>query len=84
MPIEPLPKREVPSHIPKPDYATESETLESIPARWSGVWGGRVFGTAEEVGRTITYGLRDVVSSRSVPRTGALILSPTLAFGAAR
>ncbi|BGP54108.1 Methionine aminopeptidase 1 [Rhodotorula sphaerocarpa] len=65
MPVEPLPKREVPSHIPKPDYATESETLESIPARWSGVWGGRVFSTAEEVGRTITYGLRDVVANRA-------------------
>ena len=60
MPVEPVPKREVPAHIPKPDYATESEALESIPARWSGVWGGRVFGTAEEVGRTIAYGLRDV------------------------
>ncbi|KAG0659496.1 Methionine aminopeptidase 1 [Rhodotorula mucilaginosa] len=62
MPIEPVPKREVPAHIPKPDYATESEALESIPARWSGVWGGRVFGTAEEVGRTIAYGLRDAAN----------------------
>lgn len=60
MPVEPVPKRQVPDHIPKPDYATESEALESIPARWSGVWGGRVFGQAEEVGRTIAYGLRDV------------------------
>ncbi|POY70888.1 hypothetical protein BMF94_6065 [Rhodotorula taiwanensis] len=59
MPVEPVPKRQVPDHIPKPDYATESEALESIPARWSGVWGGRVFGQAEEVGRTIAYGLGD-------------------------
>lgn len=58
-----MPKREVPSHIPKPDYATEGELLENIPGKWSGVFGGSIMGKAEEVGRVIGYGLRDVVSS---------------------
>ncbi|GEM11708.1 methionyl aminopeptidase [Rhodotorula toruloides] len=35
MPVEPVPKRQVPDHIPRPDYANRSEDLESIPQRWS-------------------------------------------------
>jgi len=61
--VEPVPKREVPSHIPKPDYATEGELLDNIPDKWSGVFGGSVIGKAEEVGRVIGYGLRDAVST---------------------
>lgn len=60
MPVEPVPKRQVPDHIPRPDYANRSEDLESIPQRWSGVWGGRIFGKAEEVAKTIAYGLPEV------------------------
>lgn len=60
MPVEPVPKRQVPDNIPRPDYANRSEDLESIPQRWSGVWGGRILGKAEEVAKTIAYGLPEV------------------------
>jgi len=66
MPNEAVPKREIPEHIPKPDYATEGELIDTIPQKWSGVFGGSVIGKAEEVGRVIAYGLRDVVSERFV------------------
>jgi methionyl aminopeptidase len=61
-PIEPVPKRVVPDTVTYPDYAKECETLLSIPERWSAVWGGSVLGKAEEIGRTIHWGLRDAVS----------------------
>ncbi|GAA5900648.1 uncharacterized protein JCM6883_002911 [Sporobolomyces salmoneus] len=64
MPNEAVPKREIPEHIPKPDYATEGELIDSIPSKWSGVFGGNVLGKAEEVGRVISYGLRDVIANR--------------------
>lgn len=54
--------RKVPDHIPRPDYALDSELLSTTRQRWSGVWGGRAFAKAEEVARTIAYGLRDVSS----------------------
>lgn len=60
MPVEPVPKRTLPDHIQRPDYATEGELIASAQQRWSAVWGGRILGKAEEVGRTIAYGLRDV------------------------
>ncbi|GAA5835810.1 hypothetical protein JCM9279_004653 [Rhodotorula babjevae] len=72
-PDERVPMRQVPDHIPRPDYALDSELLSTTRQRWSGVWGGRAFAKAEEVARTIAYGLRDVSStfadsSRPPPR----------------
>ncbi|TNY17123.1 peptidase M24, structural domain-containing protein [Rhodotorula diobovata] len=61
-PDERVPMRKVPEHIPRPDYATDSELLSTTQQRWSGVWGGRAFAKAEEVARTIAYGLRDAAN----------------------
>ncbi|GAA5920206.1 hypothetical protein JCM1841_006648 [Sporobolomyces salmonicolor] len=72
-PVEPVPKREVPAHIPRPDYATECEALLSIPERWSSTPGGSVWGKAEEVGRTIAYGLRDAEVANRSERIGRIL-----------
>ncbi|BGP46291.1 Methionine aminopeptidase 1 [Rhodotorula kratochvilovae] len=58
-PDERVPRRTVPEHIPRPDYVSDSELLSTAQQRWSGVWGGSILGKAEEVARTIAYGLRD-------------------------
>ncbi|KAK4706060.1 methionyl aminopeptidase, partial [Phenoliferia sp. Uapishka_3] len=69
-PVEPVPKREVPESIPKPDYAINGELLLSIPDRWSGVWGGNIWGKAEEVGRVVVGGLNEVRKERANPKFG--------------
>ena len=74
-PDERVPMRKVPDHIPRPDYALDSELLSTTRQRWSGVWGGRAFAKAEEVARTIAYGLRDVSSTfADSPSSSFLVL----------
>lgn len=62
MPIEPVPKREVPKDIPYPDYANNCEELSNISAKWSSsrIPGSAALGKAEEVYKTIKYGLGDL------------------------
>ena len=57
-----------PESVKRPDYANNGEALDSISERWSTVWGGRVWGKAEEVARVIGGGLKEV-------RNRALIVS---------
>lgn len=62
MPIVPVPKREVPKDIPYPDYANNGEDLSNIPAKWanSRIPGSAALSKAEEVFKTIKYGLGDL------------------------
>ncbi|GJN88330.1 hypothetical protein Rhopal_001295-T1 [Rhodotorula paludigena] len=76
MPVEPVPKRTLPDHIQRPDYATEGELIASAQQRWSAVWGGRILGKAEEVGRTIAYGLRDLRNIANMDERQGRILNP--------
>ncbi|KAK4053165.1 Methionine aminopeptidase 1 [Microbotryomycetes sp. JL201] len=62
-PIVPVPKREVPKSITYPDYANNCENLDSIPTRWSQTRGGQVFGKAEEVYKTIKWGLSETITN---------------------
>lgn len=60
MPNEPVPKRVVPDSIDMPDYARNGEALASLPEKWGRVPGGKVAAKAEEVYKTIKWGLREV------------------------
>lgn len=59
-----MPKRIVPEHIPLPDYATASEYIQNIPDKWRAVWGGKLWGKADEVAAVISSGLREAQQIR--------------------
>lgn len=59
MPIEPVPERAVREGVEYPDYGRNGEELAAIPEKWAKVPGGKIAGKAEEVYKTIKWGLRE-------------------------